>query len=151
MPDEDQKVIIDEDWKAQVQREKEEAARKTAEAAKESAEAGEDEGAAPEEKEAQASFDALVGSLATQAMFSLGMIAQPGQERVTVNLVDAKFVIDLLIILREKTRGNLSKEEEGGLAEAIADLQRVFVARSQQVQEQAMREAGVDMSALRRE
>ena len=80
MSEDGPKIFIDEGWKAQVQREKEEAAKKLA--AGTEPVAGEPEQAdAPAGDEMleydpeQPSFSSLVGSLATQAMFALGLIA----------------------------------------------------------------------------
>ncbi len=142
MADEEPKIIIDEDWKAQVQREKEQAEAKAADAP-----------AAPEEGDAPdleaPNFVAVVSSFATQCMFALGLIAQNEGDQVMVDIQGAKFLIDLLLVLRDKTKGNLTSEEEGALNEAISELQRAFVIRAQQVQEASMREAGVDMTNLR--
>lgn len=163
------KIFIDEGWKAQVQREREEAARKAAEEAQRKAEEAERNsqavsvpGEAPplealdgeyaeeeEEGPVEASFMTLVASMATQAMFSLGVMAAPGARQVMVNLDQAKFSIDTLEMLQEKTRGNLTEEEQGGLAEAIAELQRIYVARLQQWQEQTLRDSGIDPGSLR--
>jgi len=146
MPDDEPKIIIDEDWKSQVQREKEEAAEKAQEAepAEQAAEA--DQAVAAEE----ASFSGLVSTLAAQAMFALGVIAPRDAKEVTVNLDQAKYLIDTLQVLRDKTAGNLTPEEEGGLKEALAELQRLYVGRVQQIQEQAMRQAGINPQELSR-
>ena len=137
MADEEPKIIIDEDWKAQVQREKEQA-----ESTKQEEETGKPEGrpAAPE----QAGFDTLVSMLAAQAMMALGLIAQDEAKEVMVNINEAKFLIDLLMAVRDKTRNNLTPEEEGHLTEVLADLQRAFVMRSQQVHEAALHSSGID-------
>jgi len=137
MADDDKpKIIIDEDWKSQVQREKEEARKKAEEAPK------------PEEKPApeaeEASFEGLVSGLAMQAMIALGVLAPRDAKEVMIDLRGAKYVIDLLIVLRDKTKGNLTPEEQGYLAESLADLQQTYVLRSQQLQEAALRQAGVD-------
>ncbi|HUW60310.1 MAG TPA: DUF1844 domain-containing protein [Candidatus Bathyarchaeia archaeon] len=137
MADDDKpKIIIDEDWKNQVQREKEEAQKKAEEAPKE------EERAAPEAEEA--SFEGLVSGLAMQAMMALGVLAPRDAKEVTIDLRGAKYVIDLLIVLRDKTKGNLTPEEQGYLAESLADLQQTYVLRSQQLQEAALRQAGID-------
>ncbi|MBI2435111.1 MAG: DUF1844 domain-containing protein [Candidatus Hydrogenedentes bacterium] len=169
MPDEKPRVIIDEDWKAQVHREKEEAARKAAEAAKQPAGApageavsgaparthaapepeSEDEALEGEEGPVEASFVTLVASLATQAMFALGVMAPPGARQVMINLDQAKFTIDTLDMLRQKTKGNLVPEEEGALREALAELQRLYAARVQQWQEQTLRQSGIDPTKLK--
>ena len=154
MSGDDKKIFVDEDWKAQVQREREEAAQR--------AQAAEPAGAAPgapgvdafddsldEGELPEASFMTLVGSLATQAMLALGVIAPPGAKEVMVDLLHAKYSIDLLAMLREKTAGNLTPEESAELTQAVAELQHVFVARAQQIQEAEMKQAGVDITNIR--
>lgn len=137
MADDDKpKIIIDEDWKTQVQREKEEARKKAEEAPKP------EEKAAPEAEEA--SFEGLVSGLAMQAMIALGVLAPRDAKEVMIDLRGAKYVIDLLIVLRDKTKGNLTPEEQGYLAESLADLQQTYVLRSQQLQEAALHQAGID-------
>ncbi|NIA15559.1 MAG: DUF1844 domain-containing protein [Nitrospiraceae bacterium] len=138
MSDDSSKVIIDEDWKAQVEREKREAAEKAPEA-----EAGQVP-PAPEE----VSFSAVVSMLSMQTMMALGMLAQQqDQEEIAVDLNGAKYMIDMLMVLRDKTKGNLDPKEKGYLTQALSDLQQAFVVRSQQVQENAMRGAGIDPHA----
>jgi len=152
MADEEKKVFIDEDWKAQVAREKEEALARAAsektEARKEDAEAKPD-AEAPEEEPIEANFLGLVNSLATQGLLALGVIAPQDAKEVYVDIASARFVIDTLMMLREKTQGNLTEEEAGHLTNALAELQRIYVARAQQVQEHAMKQAGVDLNNLR--
>lgn len=167
MSEEEPQIIVDEGWKAKVQREKDEAAAKLA--AKETAEADDSEskpeeapstapeaeapqpdaGADEEEAGAPTPFNELVASLAAQTMFALGVIAQEGQTEVTVNLDQARFAIDMLAMLREKTQGNLTPDEERSLREALGELQQIYVARVQQLQQQQMEEAGVDLNNLR--
>ena len=143
MADDEQKIIIDEDWKAQVQREKEQALQAT------------DEEEAPgEEEDAEAAmpatpFTALVNSLAAQCMLALGVIAPRDSQQVTVDIEQAKYTIDMLMMLREKTKGNLTSEEEGLLTEATSELQRGYVVRAQQVQEAALKNSGIDPTNLK--
>ena len=171
------KIFIDEDWKARAQREKEELQKRVeaeAVAARPAASlplsapdapstAGEgpapvgpdmdEEGMGGEEMGAEepyeANFDALLSSLATQTMFALGVIPQQGGGQVMVNLDQAKFTIDIMAMLREKTKGNLTPEEQAALDGTLAELQRLFVARVHQFEEQAMRQAGIDPANLR--
>src|SRR5262245_39982081 len=96
------KIFVDEDWKAQVQRERE-AAQQAPEVAP-AVEGGVAEGELPE----GASFLSLVSSLATQCMFALGLIAPQGQQQVMVDLDQAQYLLDLLGILLDKTKGNLT-------------------------------------------
>lgn len=144
MAADDKKLFIDEDWKAQVQREREkaleEARAKQADEAPAAAVPGEDA-----EDGEESLFLALVGSLTTQAMLMLGLIAPQGQKQVMVDLDQSKYLIDTLRTLRDKTRGNLTAEEDQQLAEAVAELERLFVMREQQVQQAALKQAGVDL------
>ena len=160
MPDDTPKIIIDEGWKAQVQREREEAARRREQAAAEQqppvegavhpgVEAPEAEPLDAEGAHAEVSFMSLVASLATQALFALGVMAAPGTRQVMVNLDQAKFMIDTIEILRQKTQGNLDAEEIAGLNEALEELQRIYLARMQQWQEEALRESGINPQDLR--
>ena len=156
MADEERKIITDEDWKARVQREKEEAQRK-AEAEKSQASGGQAEsggaGAGQEDQSGGASDDlfmSLLGSLVTQAMYALGMVPQQeGQQQVQVDITTAKQLIDMLIMLRSKTQGNLTSEESSQLDEAISELQRVFVTRQKQVQEAKLKQSGVNPDDLK--
>ncbi len=135
------KIFIDEDWKSQVQREKEQA-RQVTESGEVETPAEPDEGLRPDE----ATFATLVQSLATQCAFALGLIAQRDAQQVMVDVVEAKFCIDTLIMLRVKTKGNLTPEEEGLLTNTVGELQQIYVVRAQQVQEAALKQAGIDLS-----
>ncbi len=155
MADEERKIIIDEDWKAQVQKEKEEARRK-AEGASRTPDKGEAETKAPTgeapagQPDEPTLFQGLVQSLAAQALYTLGAIPEPGQDKVMVDLREARYLIDLLMMLREKTQGKLTAGEEGQLTEVIHELQQVYVLRAQQVQESSLRQAGVNPQDLGR-
>jgi hypothetical protein len=148
MSEEEPKIIIDEGWKAQVEREKEEAEKAEAEAPGEVAE-GEGEG---EPDPAEATFLNLISSLATQCMFSLGVISPQGEQgQVMIDLGQAKYLVDTLDMLREKTEGNITDEESGHLTEAISELQRIYMVRAQQMQEAQLQESGIDMNNLKGE
>ncbi|MFO7774325.1 MAG: DUF1844 domain-containing protein [Candidatus Hydrogenedentota bacterium] len=156
MSDEERKIITDEDWKARVQREKEEAQRKAEAEKAQASEEGKAESSGPAGEEAQGGgesgdlFMSLVGSLVTQAMYALGMVQQQeGQEQVQVDITTAKQLIDMLVMLRSKTQGNLTSDESSQLNEAISELQRVFVARQKQVQEAKLRQSGVHPEDLK--
>ena len=134
------KIFIDEDWKAQVQREKEEA-RHTADTSAPEGDAG-----AAEPQADEPSLAGLIQNLAAQCAYALGLIAQRDQQQVMVDLVEAKYCIDMLIILRTKTKGNLTPEEEGLLTNTVGELQQVYVVRAQQVQEAQLKQAGIDLT-----
>ena len=145
MADDDVKIFVDEDWKARVQREKAEAkARDDEQPAEAEKEPADEEAPAP-----VASFTALISSLAAQAMFALGVLVPRDTPRVVVNLDEAKFTIDMLVMLRQKTKGNLTSEEDGQLTATVAELQQIYVARVQQIQENALQQAGITPDNLR--
>ena len=72
-------------------------------------------------------FIELVMMQAQNAAYALGQIPHPETGEAPVNLELARLFIDQLIVLREKTRGNLSSDETAVLNNAISNLQMVFV------------------------
>ncbi|RMF44355.1 MAG: DUF1844 domain-containing protein [Planctomycetota bacterium] len=133
------KLVIDEDWKARVEREKREAAEKKAEQPAEagageagsSAESPADQSSQSESPTPQlppASFPLLVTSLATQAMVCLGLIPGPDGATAKVDKVLAQHYIDLIAMLEEKTQGNLTPEESKLVADTLYQLRMAFVA-----------------------
>jgi Domain of unknown function (DUF1844) len=83
----------------------------------------------PEEEfqEEASSFETLVSYLSTTAMFQLGLIAGPGGERIPSDMANAQRTIDLLEVLQEKTRGNLTPQEVRLLDDVIYELRMTFV------------------------
>ena len=125
MADQPKKLIIDEDWKQQAQREKEVLAAKEQEEKKKEAEATEEFG--PGGPLPAGTFAALVSMLATQALFALGLIRVRGEEEREPDLEMARYNIDMLEMLAEKTKGNLTPEEEKMLKNTLGDLRMGFV------------------------
>jgi len=72
-------------------------------------------------------FDTLVSYLSTTAMFQLGLLPGPGGEPIPVDLVNARRTIDLLEILQQKTRGNLTPNEAKLLDDVLYDLRLTYV------------------------
>ncbi len=135
--DEAPKIIIDSDWKAQAQAEKERLA-KEVEGAKATAgpglAAGGEAGAEGGEQELPpANFITLVNSVAAQALMSLGGYVDPRTNRRLVDLDLAKHLIDTLAVLEEKTRGNLTEEEKGALDQALYEVRMHYVQLAQRV------------------
>lgn len=132
---EDDKKNIDESWKDAVQNEKsgksdgrlfgasgermpqDENLSETPETADASEEAG-----VPE-----ANFTGYITSLAFQTMVFLGEVPNPVTNETEKNLSQAKFLIDTLLMMREKTKGNLSTQEDEMLNAFIYELQMRFV------------------------
>jgi hypothetical protein len=114
----EKKIIIDEDWKVQAQKEKEILA------AQEKVE---------EEKEGErpplppADFTGLVSMLTTQAFFSLGILRAKDDKEVPVDLDLAKYNIDMLEVLEQKTKGNITDDEGKLLENALHQLRMAFV------------------------
>jgi hypothetical protein len=145
------KIIVDSDWKAQAQKEREKLAEKDRQA-KEAAEksrrpgptpsgnpvapgapaagaaAGSTGGAGqPMQGLPPADFQTLVGSMVTQALMYMGAFPDPETGRAVVSLEHARFHIDLLTVLSDKTKNNLSAEESQDLAQALSELRHRFV------------------------
>jgi len=121
--EEPKKIIIDEDWKHEAQREKEVLAAKEAEEKeKEAQEDAPRGGPLPE-----ASLAALVSMLATQALFALGFLQIKGEEPREPDLDLARYNIELLGALEEKTKGNLTPEEQQLLKNTLSDLRMGYV------------------------
>jgi hypothetical protein len=75
----------------------------------------------------EASFSALVFSFATAALMYLGLEKNPQTGKIEKNLDIAQLNIDWLIVLKEKTKGNLTQDEANYLNAIITDLQIKFV------------------------
>ena len=75
-----------------------------------------------------ASFGMLITTLATEAMVGLGQIPRPGETTPTRQLEIAKYFIDTLELLEEKTKGNLTSEETAALGDILYQLRMAFVA-----------------------
>ena len=123
MAEEEKKIIVDEDWKQEAQREKEVLA------AKEKAEHEDEQKDEPKERGPlpEGNFAALISMLATQALFALGLLQVKGQDERKPDLELAKYNIDMLQVLEEKTGGNLTKEEETVLANTLNELRMAYV------------------------
>jgi hypothetical protein len=72
-------------------------------------------------------FETLVSYLSTTTMFQLGMIPGPGGERIPADMPNAQRSIDLLEVLQDKTRGNLTTKESRLLEEVLYELRMTFV------------------------
>ena len=72
-------------------------------------------------------FAALISMLVTQAFFAMGLLQVKGQEQKEADLELAKYNIDMLETLEEKTKGNLTKEEEKVLASTLNELRMGYV------------------------
>jgi hypothetical protein len=121
--EEKKKIIIDEDWKKEAQREKEKL-----EAVEEQEEGGEDaESGARSGPLPKGDLAALISMLTTQALFAMGLLQIRGQEDREPDFEMARYNIDMLETLAEKTKGNLTGEEEKVLKHTLNDLRMGYV------------------------
>ncbi len=72
-------------------------------------------------------FGLFVMSLASSVLVHLGEIEHPDSRERTANLPLAKQTVDILGMLREKTRGNLTQEESQLLDNLLYDLRMKYV------------------------
>ena len=121
------KIQVDADWKAEAQAEKERLAQ--AEERVKSRQPA--QGELP-----PAEFRTLMGMLAQQAIMGLGAMTDPETKGVMIDLEGAKFAIDLLAVLEEKTKGNLTDEETTEITTLISELRSRFVQLSEAVAQQ---------------
>ncbi|MFP3927473.1 MAG: DUF1844 domain-containing protein [Desulfobacteraceae bacterium] len=75
----------------------------------------------------EVSFSTLIMSLSSSALFHLGEIPDPQTGKKAKDLPLAKHTIDTIGMLREKTEGNLSEEEQKFVDSMLADLRMRFV------------------------
>jgi len=72
-------------------------------------------------------FSAFVISLSTQALLHLGEIADPLSGKVEIDVPVAKQMIDILAMLKDKTRGNLNASEDRLMQDILFDLRMKYV------------------------
>lgn len=136
---EEKKLHIDEDWKSQVEAEKQ--------AAKQPEPSTPGEGATPDSSASPktptdetvgppdeddppmppASIGMLMSSLATEALIAMGQFPHPATGETINRRNQAKYLVDTLELLQEKTAGNLSDEEAAALKDVLHQLRMAFV------------------------
>jgi hypothetical protein len=119
----EKKIIIDEDWKSQVEAERE---------AERKAEKGETPAA--EQPAARApvplpppDFSFLIGTLYLQAIIALGLMPHPSTGKPEPQFEQAKHTIDVLAMLQQKTEGNRTLEESAELENILHELRMAYV------------------------
>ena len=89
----------------------------------------------PKEKETepfQIDFSTFIMSLTSSAFYHLGDMPDPSTGKKEVNLPAVQQTIDMLIMLREKTKGNLKEDEEKLVEQLIYELQVKYVAKTKE-------------------
>lgn len=133
----EKKLEIDEGWKSQVEREKDALRNKSTD--------GESESLNPQahavtedspdgESESRdlppASLIMLISSLASQAMASMGLLPGDDGKPLPKNLKFARHFIDLIAVVEDKTRNNLTNDEASFLKSTLLHLRMQFVESS---------------------
>ena len=121
----EKKLIIDEDWKKQAQKEKEALAAKEKEEKQQQPSQPEDE--QPSGPLPPGDLASLINMLTTQALFAMGVLRVQGQEEREPDLEMARYNIDMLETLEEKTKGNLTPEEAQVLKNTLSELRMGYV------------------------
>lgn len=104
---------VDESWKQSVDRER-----------------GIDEAPPAADKPAETPFLLFLSGLGMQALLALGDLADPVSGEARPDLPQARYLIDVLGILQEKTKGNLTADEEAALRDLLYELRMRFVEKT---------------------
>jgi hypothetical protein len=72
-------------------------------------------------------FSTFIFSLNSSALVHLGVISEPGSNKMSKSLVLAKQTIDILGMIEEKTKGNLTGDETSLLKNILHDLRLMYV------------------------
>ncbi|MDD5432904.1 MAG: DUF1844 domain-containing protein [Candidatus Omnitrophica bacterium] len=104
---------IDESWKAQVEKEKTELKNTN-----------------DDFTPITPDFSFFITTLSLQASISLGIVPNPATNKTEKSLNQAKFIIDTLDMLKEKTNNNLTKEESTLIENMLYELKMQYIATS---------------------
>ncbi|HZF37771.1 MAG TPA: DUF1844 domain-containing protein [Blastocatellia bacterium] len=72
-------------------------------------------------------FNEFLMGIASSAFIYLGLVEHPGTGRRQIDMTAAKESIDMLVMLREKTKGNLTHGEEKFFDDLLSDLKMQYV------------------------
>ena len=78
-------------------------------------------------EELSPSFSTLAMSIGSSALMAMGQVPHPETGETTKDFEMAQFNIDLLLLLKDKTKNNLAAEEDKFLNSLISDLQFKFL------------------------
>jgi len=106
---------VDEGWKNSVEKEKQSAQQESQPA---------------EGQELEASFPVFISGLAMQALIALGELENPVTKKKQTDLSQARYLIDIIQMLQEKTRDNATEEEKKMLEEMLYQLRMVYIEKT---------------------
>jgi len=127
----EKKLHIDEDWKEQVAREKQQAAHAQPDQPQPQAEQPTGQPLPP------ANLTFLASTLYLQGMVGLGLIPNPATNQPQRHLDQAKHAIDTLQMLQEKTEGNRTEDETRDMQTMLYELRMAYVSVAEQGGEKA--------------
>ena len=78
----------------------------------------------------EVTFGLFVSGLFIEALVALGEAQNPLTKKKDLDPVHAKFIIDTLDMLKEKTKNNITKDEESSLDAILYDLRMIFVSKA---------------------
>ncbi|HTL51563.1 MAG TPA: DUF1844 domain-containing protein [Planctomycetota bacterium] len=116
---------VDHDWKNRVS---EERRRQEEEEARRAAEKQE-----TRETSVPATFMNFMSEYAMRGMVLLGQIPYPGSDDRVIDIAGARYTIDILAVIQDKTKNNLSKDEESYMRNALYELRLRFVDVSEKI------------------
>jgi hypothetical protein len=123
------KKRVDESWKEQAEREKRAADTATPQAGQGPTQ-GATEARLGTEELPQARFDLFISGLGMEALIAMGDMPHPTTRKQAANFPQARYLIDLLGMLEEKTKGNLVAEEERLLKDTLYQLRMRYLAKA---------------------
>jgi hypothetical protein len=77
-------------------------------------------------------FRFFITTLAIQASIALGQMPNPQTNKTEESLEQARFIIDTLDMLKVKTQGNLSAEEDALIDNVLYELRTVYLSKSKE-------------------
>lgn len=89
-------------------------------------------------------FEHIIQSFYVSAMIAMGAGTEPGQ-KARIDIVGARQSIDMLALLQEKTKGNLTQREEATMQNVLFELRMMFLEITNAIAQQAQRPAGDKM------
>ena len=128
--DEPVKKRVDESWKEQAAREKRVTGEGTGAAPSRETQVPSGEAAARAEGFPEARFDLFISGLAMEALIALGELPHPTTRKQEVNLRQARYLVDLLGVFEEKTKNNLSVDEERVLKDTLYQLRMRYLKKA---------------------
>ena len=115
---------VDESWKDKVETEKETVVKETV--------VNEDSSSAAQMEEfPEPTFSIFISSLAMQALIALGEIENPITNKKETEKEQAKYLIDTISMIQEKTKNNLTEEEAKVVDQVLYELRMKYVSISQ--------------------